>query len=171
MIPRILETLKTYKAYDPAAKSLWEIALLYPGPKAMLFHRVASFFYRTGMFFVARAIAEVGRALTGIEIHPGATIGRRLVIDHGMGVVIGETAVVGDDCILFHGVTLGGVKFDPIKRHPTIGNHVLIGTGAKILGPITLGDHCKIGANAVVTKDVAAGTVIVAPSSFPLDKK
>lgn len=171
MISRVLETLKTYKAYDPAAKSLWEIALLYPGPKAVLIYRIANQFYRYRLFFIARAIAELGRALTGIEIHPGATIGRRLVIDHGMGVVIGETAIVGDDCIIFHGVTLGGIKFDPVKRHPTIGNHVLIGTGAKVLGPIHLGDHSRIGANAVVTKDVAAGAVIVAPASYPLDKK
>src|SRR5690349_6966380 len=113
MIARIIETLKTYKAYDPAAKSLWEIALLYPGPRVMLFHRFANKLYRMKLFFLARAIAEVGRGLSGIEIHPGATIGRRLVIDHGMGVVIGETAVIGDDCIIFHGVTLGGVKFDP----------------------------------------------------------
>ncbi|MGE3758918.1 MAG: serine O-acetyltransferase, partial [Pseudobdellovibrionaceae bacterium] len=101
---------------------------------------------------------------TGIEIHPGAKIGKRLVIDHGMGVVIGETASIGDDCIIFHGATLGGIKFDPIKRHPTVGNHVLIGTGAKILGPITLGDHAKIGANAVVTKDIPSGTTVLGPS-------
>jgi serine O-acetyltransferase len=171
MVAQIIETLKTYKAYDPAAKSLWEIALLYPGPRAMLFHRLANSLYRIELFFLARAVAEVGRSLSGIEIHPGATIGRRLVIDHGMGVVIGETAVVGDDCIIFHGVTLGGVKFDPVKRHPTLGNHVLIGTGAKVLGPITLGDRCKIGANAVVTKNVAPGAVIVAPASVALDRK
>lgn len=171
MIPKFIETLQTYKAYDPAAKTLWEIALLYPGPKAMTFHRAANWLYRRKLFFVARLIAEIGRWLTGIEIHPGATIGRRLVIDHGMGVVIGETAVIGDDCIIFHGVTLGGVKFDPVKRHPTIGNHVLIGTGAKVLGPIRLGDRCRIGANAVVTKDVPEGAVIVAPASFALDKK
>jgi serine O-acetyltransferase len=171
MISRMLETLKTYKSYDPAAKSLWEIALLYPGPKAMLFYRLGNELYKVELFFWARALAEIGRWLTGIEIHPGAAIGRRLVIDHGMGVVIGETAVIGDDCIIFHGVTLGGVKFDPIKRHPTIGNHVLIGTGAKILGPIVLGDRCRIGANAVVTKDVPPGTVVVAPASVALDKK
>ena len=149
--------LKTYKNYDPAAKSLWEIALLYPGPKALLCHRIAHIFYQNDLFFIARVFCELGRFMTGIEIHPGAKLGKRLVIDHGMGVVIGETAEVGDDCIIFHGVTLGGLKFDPIKRHPTVGNHVLIGTGAKILGPITLGDNCRIGANAVVTKDVAAG--------------
>ncbi len=130
----MFELLHTYKNYDPAAKSLVEIALLYPGPKAVLCHRVAHFFYHIKLFFFARLVAEISRLLTGIEIHPGATIGNRLVIDHGMGVVIGETAVIGDDCIIFHGVTLGGLKFDPVKRHPTVGNKVLIGTGAKILG-------------------------------------
>lgn len=168
---RILEFLKTYKTYDPAAKSLLEIALLYPGPRAIFFHRIAHAFYDLKLFFFARLLAEIGRFVTGIEIHPGATIGRRLVIDHGMGVVIGETAVIGDDCIIFHGVTLGGVKFDPVKRHPTVGNKVLIGTGAKILGPITLGDGCRIGANSVVFKDVAPGSVIVGPTSSTLEKK
>jgi serine O-acetyltransferase len=170
-VGRFLEFLKTYKTYDPAAKSLLEIALLYPGPRALFFHRIAHVFYDLRLFFIARLMAEIGRFVTGIEIHPGATIGRRLVIDHGMGVVIGETAVIGDDCIIFHGVTLGGVKFDPVKRHPTVGNKVLIGTGAKILGPITLGDGCRIGANAVVFKDVAPGTVIVGPTSSVLEKK
>jgi len=168
---RVREFLQTYKAYDPAAKSLLEIALLYPGPRALFFHRIAHAFYDLKLFFLARLVAEIGRFVTGIEIHPGATIGRRLVIDHGMGVVIGETAVIGDDCIIFHGVTLGGVKFDPVKRHPTVGNKVLIGTGAKILGPITLGDGCRIAANAVVFKDVAPGTVIVGPPSSVLEKK
>ena len=111
------------------------------------------------MFFIARLISEFSRFLTGIEIHPGARLGRRLVIDHGMGVVIGETAVVGDDCIIFHGVTLGGIKFDPIKRHPTVGSRVLIGTGAKVLGPIHISDGARIGANAVVLKDVPAGAL------------
>jgi len=170
-LSRVLEFLKTYKAYDPAAKSLLEIALLYPGPRALFFHRIAHVFYDFKLYFLARFVAEIGRFLTGIEIHPGATLGRRLVIDHGMGVVIGETAVIGDDCIIFHGVTLGGVKFDPVKRHPTVGNNVLIGTGAKVLGPITLGDGCRIGANAVVFKDVAPGAVIVGPTSVTLEKK
>jgi serine O-acetyltransferase len=148
------ELIKAYRNYDPAAKSDWEVLLLYPGPKAIFFHRMAHFFYRLHFFFLARGICELSRLTTGIEIHPGAKIGRRLVIDHGMGVVIGETAEIGDDCIIFHGVTLGGLKFDPIKRHPTVGRGVLIGTGAKILGPIRVGDGAKIGANAVVTKDV-----------------
>ncbi|MBV2169872.1 MAG: serine O-acetyltransferase [Bdellovibrio sp.] len=163
MFNRILELLRTYKNYDPAAKSLWEIGLLYPGPKALFFHRVAHALYQMRLFFLARLMAEISRLLTGIEIHPGATIGRRLVIDHGMGVVIGETAVIGDDCIIFHGVTLGGLKFDPVKRHPTVGNKVMIGTGAKVLGPITVGDGALIAANAVVTKDVPPGTTMVGP--------
>ncbi len=154
---KLFSFLRTYKSYDPAAKSLLEIAFLYPGPKAIFFHRVSHLFYKMNLFFLARFISELSRWLTGIEIHPGAKIGARLVIDHGMGVVIGETSEIGDDCIVFHGVTLGGTKFDPIKRHPTIGNHVLIGAGAKILGPIKLGDGCRVGANSVVMKDLPAG--------------
>ncbi len=160
---RLIVLLNTYKAYDPAAKSLWEIALLYPGPKALVMHRLAHLFYKAHFYFLARLVAEISRWLTGIEIHPGAQLGRRLVIDHGFGVVIGETAIVGDDCIIFHGVTLGGVKFDPVKRHPTVGNKVMIGTGAKVLGPITIGDGALIGANAVVMKDVPAGATMVGP--------
>jgi serine O-acetyltransferase len=159
----VIEFLRTYKNYDPAAKSLLEIALLYPGPKALLCHRCAHFFYQLDLFFLARLMAEIGRWLTGIEIHPGAQIGKRLVIDHGVGVVIGETAVIGDDCIIFHGVTLGGLKFDPVKRHPTVGNKVLIGTGAKVLGPIHVGDGAMIGANAVVIRDVPAGATMIGP--------
>ena len=156
----MMSLLRAYKNYDPAAKSLLEIALLYPGPKALLMYRIAHFFHSLRLYFIARFFSEVARFLTGIEIHPGAKIGHRLVIDHGMGVVIGETAEIGDDCIIFHGVTLGGLKFEPIKRHPTVKNKVLIGAGAKILGPITLGEGCKIGANMVVVKDVAPGVVI-----------
>ncbi len=163
----MLDFLCAYEKYDPAAKSMIEIALLYPGPKAVMFHRLAHFLYQNRLYFFARLVAEISRCLTGIEIHPGAQIGQRLVIDHGVGVVIGETAIIGNDCIIFHGVTLGGTKFDPIKRHPTVGDRVLIGTGAKILGPITLGHDAKIGANAVVMKDVPAHTVVVsAPSIF-----
>lgn len=167
MFARIVDFLKTYKSYDPAAKSLFEIALLYPGVKAMLCHRIAHFLYTEKFFFLARFVAEFSRWMTGIEIHPGATIGRRLVIDHGVGVVIGETAVIGDDCIIFHGVTLGGTKFDPVKRHPTVGNKVLIGTGAKVLGPITIGDGAIIGANSVVVRDVPPGVRMVAPLAQP----
>jgi serine O-acetyltransferase len=164
MLDGLRDFISAYRRYDPAAKSSLEIALLYPGPKAIFFHRIAHWFYEIGLFFLARAIAEFSRWLTGIEIHPGAILGHRLVIDHGMGVVIGETAVVGDDCIIFHGVTLGGSSFQPIKRHPTVGNRVLIGTGAIVLGAITLGHGSRIGANAVVTKDVEAGTTFVGKS-------
>lgn len=153
--------LKAYKNYDPAAKSIFEIALLYPGPKAVFLHRLAHFFYNLNLYFIARFFCELARFLTGIEIHPGAQIGKRLVIDHGMGVVIGETAIIGDDCIIFHGVTLGGVKFDPVKRHPTVGHRVFIGTGAKILGPINIGNDVKIGANAFVLRDVPSGCTVI----------
>lgn len=168
MFERVTELLCTYKNYDPAAKSIFEVALLYPGPKAIFFHRISHALYSNRLFFFARLVSEVSRMLTGIEIHPGAKLGRRLVIDHGIGVVIGETAVVGDDCIIFHGSTLGGLKFDPVKRHPTIGNKVLIGTGAKVLGPITVGDGAMIGANAVVTKDVPAGATMVGPAAHQI---
>ncbi len=157
-----------YKRYDPAAKSMMEIALLYPGPKAILMHRISHFFYKIKLYFLARMICEMCRALTGIEIHPGAKIGRRLVIDHGVGTVIGETAEVGDDCLIFHGTTLGGISFEDKKRHPTLGNRVIIGAGAKILGPITLHDGVKVGANSVVTKDVAAGETVVGIPAKPI---
>lgn len=161
MISGLSKFLKAYKDYDPAAKSILEILLLYPGPRVIFFHRIAHFFYRNGAFFTARFFSEVGRFLSGVEIHPGAKVGSCLVIDHGMGIVVGETTVIGDNCIIFHGVTFGGLKFQPGKRHPTIGNSVMIGAGAKILGPINIGDFCKIGANAVVVKDVAAGETAV----------
>lgn len=164
----MMSFLRSYKNYDPAAKSMLEIFFLYPGPRAIFFHRIAHALYNVKLFFIARLVADISRTLTGIEIHPGAKLGKRLVIDHGVGCVIGETAEVGDDCVIFHGVTLGGLKFEPVKRHPTVGNNVLIGTGAKILGPIMIGDHAKIGANAVVLKDVPAGSVIVAPQSVTL---
>ncbi len=163
-----LDFLQAYRRYDPAAKSTIEIALLYPGPRVMLFHRIAHWFYDQHLHFLARLVSELGRALSGIEIHPGARIGKRLVIDHGMGLVIGETAEVGDDCIIFHGVTLGGTKFDPVKRHPTVGNRVLIGTGAAILGPITLGDDSRVGANAVVTRSVEPGVTVVGNPAKPI---
>lgn len=167
----MIELLKAYKNYDPAAKSYMEILLLYPGPRAIFFHRISHFLYSVGLYFAARFVADVSRTVTGIEIHPGARIGQRLVIDHGVGCVIGETAEVGDDCIIFHGVTLGGLKFDRIKRHPTVGNRVLIGAGAKVLGPVKIGDGARIGANAVVLKDVRDGATIVAPQSVELAEK
>lgn len=157
----MIDFLRAYKKYDPAARSLLEIALLYPGPKVIFWHRLAHFFYNIKMNFTARLMSEIGRWLTGIEIHPGAKIGKRLVIDHGMGVVIGETAIIGDDCIIFHGVTLGGMKFEPVKRHPTLKDRVLVGAGAKLLGPITLENDSKVGANSVVTKDIPEGKTVV----------
>lgn len=166
----MIDFLMAYRRYDPAAKSILEILLLYPGPKAVLLHRIGHAFYEMKLFFLARLMCEISRLLTGIEIHPGATVGKRLVIDHGMGVVIGETAVIGDDCVIFHGVTLGGMKFDPVKRHPTVGNGVLIGAGAKILGPIRLGNGSRVGANAVITKDVPDGVTAVGNPMVLLEK-
>jgi serine O-acetyltransferase len=166
----MIDFLRAYKRYDPAAKSYLEILLLYPGPRALFIHRIAHACYRAHLYFLARLVADISRTITGIEIHPGARIGKRLVIDHGVGCVIGETSEIGDDCILFHGVTLGGTKFDPVKRHPTVGNKVLIGAGAKVLGPIKIGDGARIGANAVVTREVAPGAVIVAPQSTELQR-
>jgi serine O-acetyltransferase len=164
----MFDFLMAYRRYDPAAKSLLEIALLYPGPKAVLLHRIAHFFYQMRFFFVARLFCEISRCWTGVEIHPGAKIGKRLVIDHGMGTVIGETAEIGDDCLIFQGVTLGGNSFEPKKRHPTLKNRVVIGSGAKILGPITLHDGVKVGSNSVVTKDAEANTTLVGIPAKPL---
>lgn len=166
----MFEFLKAYKEYDPAAKSYLEIFFLYPGPRAVFIHRIAHMLYCAKLFFIARLVADISRTVTGIEIHPGAKIGKRLVIDHGVGCVIGETAEIGDDCIIFHGVTLGGLKFDPVKRHPTVGNKVLIGAGAKVLGPIKIGDGARIGANAVVMKEVSPSGTIVAPQSVEIQK-
>lgn len=166
----MFDFLKAYKDYDPAAKSYLEIFFLYPGPRAIFLHRIAHALYQMRLYFIARLLADITRTITGIEIHPGAKIGKRLVIDHGVGCVIGETSEIGDDCIIFHGVTLGGLKFDPVKRHPTVGNHVLIGAGAKVLGPIKIGDHSRIGANAVVMKEVAPYATIVAPQSIEVQK-
>ncbi|MER7798031.1 serine O-acetyltransferase EpsC [Microbacterium sp. NPDC096154] len=146
---------------DPAARGGLEIALLYPGLHAVWAHRVSHRLWRRGLRFPARALSQIARFLTGIEIHPGATIGRRLFIDHGMGVVIGETAEIGDDVLLYHGVTLGGRTRDAGKRHPTLGDGVAVGAGAKVLGPITIGARCAIGANAVVTRDAPPDSVLV----------
>ncbi len=160
MLALLHEDINTILAKDPAARSSLE-ALTYPGLHAVWAHRFAHWLWLHGLKFVARGISQTARLLTGIEIHPGATIGRRLFIDHGMGIVIGETAIVGDDVLMYHQVTLGGTALERIKRHPTIGNGVLIGMGAKILGPITIGDHCQVGANAVVNKDSPADCVVV----------
>ncbi len=146
---------------DPAAKSRIEVILLYPGFHAIIFHRIAHWLYKKKIFFLARYVSQVGRFWTGIEIHPGAKIGRGLFIDHGMGIVIGETAEVGDNCTIYHGVTLGGTGKEKGKRHPTIGNNVLISTGAKVLGPFKVGDNSRIGANAVVLQEVEPNSTVV----------
>jgi serine O-acetyltransferase len=151
---RLGETLRAYQARDPAARSRLEIFLLYPGVHAIIFHRVSHWLWRHHLRFLARLNSQIGRHFTGIEIHPGATIGRRLVIDHGMGIVIGETAEIGDDCLLYHGVTLGGTGKDHGKRHPTLGNNVMVACGAKVLGPFKVGDNSRIAANAVVLSEV-----------------
>ncbi|MFT5439625.1 MAG: serine O-acetyltransferase [Alphaproteobacteria bacterium] len=153
---------------DPAARSRLEIVLCYPGFHAVQFHRLASFFWRRDWVVLGRCISHIGRFLTTIEIHPGATIGRRFFIDHGAGCVIGETAEIGDDVTLYHGVTLGGTSLDPGKRHPTIGNGVVVGSGAQILGPVTIGDEARVGANAVVLRNVPAGVTVVGIPAQPV---
>ena len=145
---------------DPAARNALEV-LTYAGLHAIFWHRVAHWFWRHRCKFLSRVISQTNRFMTGIEIHPGATIGKGFFIDHGMGVVIGETAEIGENCLLYHGVTLGGVSLAKKKRHPTLGNHVVIGAGAKVLGAITVGDNAQVGANAVVLKDVPADSVVV----------
>ncbi len=168
----MFDTAKSILKRDPAAKSLLEVILLYPGYHAILYHRIAHFFYRINFYFVARLISQINRAFTGIEIHPGARIGKRLFIDHGMGVVIGETAIIGDDCLIYHQVTLGGMSAKDVKRHPTLGNNVMVGTGAKILGDIHIGNYAKIGANCIVIKDVEAHrTVIGVPGEVMVKKQ
>ncbi len=155
------ETIRAYRERDPAARSNLEVLLCYPGLHAVGFHRVAGFFWRHRMRTLGRFISHIGRFFTGIEIHPGARLGRRLIIDHGMGVVIGETAEIGDDVYIYHQVTLGGISAAPGKRHPTVGNNVIIGAGAKVLGAIEIGEGARIGANAVVVAAVPAGTTVV----------
>ena len=146
---------------DPAARTKLEVLLLYQSIHVLIFYRIAHGLYKIKLFFLARLISQLGRFFTGIEIHPGAKIGKGLFIDHGMGVVIGETAEIGDNVTIYHGVTLGGTGKDNGKRHPTVGNNVIIGCGAKILGPISIGDGAKIGANSVVLKDVPKGKTVV----------
>ncbi|HCW92821.1 MAG TPA: serine O-acetyltransferase, partial [Flexistipes sinusarabici] len=148
----IREDIKAVFDRDPAAKSMAEVLLCYPGLHAILFHRFAHWLWKKKLYLLGRFVSHIGRFLTGIEIHPGAKIGKRFFIDHGMGVVIGETAEVGDDVTLYHGVTLGGVSLNKGKRHPTVGNNVIIGAGAKILGPFTVGKNSKVGSNSVVVK-------------------
>lgn len=157
----LYEDAKNIKEKDPACRNVLETIILYPGFHILVFYRLAHFLYKNKIFFLARLISQIGRWFTGIEIHPGATIGRRLFIDHGMGIVIGETSMIGNDCTIYHNATLGGTGKDKYKRHPDLGNNVMVGAGAKILGPIKIGNNVKVGANAVVLKDVKENSTVV----------
>ena len=169
MFERLLDDLQSVFARDPAARNSFEVLTTYPGVLAVLLHRGHHFLWNVDLRWLARWLSTIARVLTGIEIHPAARIGRRCFIDHGMGVVIGETAEVGDDCTLYHGVTLGGTTWQQGKRHPTLGNNVVVGAGAKVLGPITVGEGAKVGSNAVVTRDVPAGATAVGIPARILD--
>jgi serine O-acetyltransferase len=161
MFERLKEDVECVFDRDPAARNWLEVVTAYPGFHAMRMHRLSHMLWQNGLRWLARFVSHISRWLTGIEIHPGARIGRRFFIDHGMGVVIGETAEIGDDCTIYHGVTLGGTSWEKGKRHPTLGNDVVIGAGAKVLGPINIGDDVRIGSNAVVLKDVPMGATVV----------
>jgi serine O-acetyltransferase len=161
MFSRIREDIRSVFERDPAARNTLDVLTTYPGIHAVLFHRMNHALWKHGFYWFARLLSNIPRWYTGIEIHPGAVIGRRFFIDHGMGVVIGETTEIGDDCTLYHGVTLGGTSWEKGKRHPTLGNNVVIGAGAKVLGPIHIGDNARIGSNAVVLSNVAAGATVV----------
>ena len=158
---RIIEDVRSVFARDPAARNVFEILTCYSGVQAVIFYRLTHFLWRYKLLWIARFISTLARWITGIEIHPGAVIGRRFFIDHGMGVVIGETAIIGDDCMLYHGVTLGGTTWDKVKRHPTLKNGVVIGAGAKILGPITLGNNVRVGSNSVVVRSIDDNETVV----------
>jgi serine O-acetyltransferase len=167
MFTRLREDIAIVFDRDPAARTRWEVLTCYPGLHALTFHRLNSRLWRANLRWLARWLSHLARWLTGIEIHPGATIGRRVFIDHGMGIVIGETAEIGDDCTLYHGVTLGGTTWSKGKRHPTLARGVIIGAGAKVLGPIVVGEGAKIGSNAVVVRDVPPGaTAVGIPARF-----
>jgi serine O-acetyltransferase len=161
MLDHLREDVAVVFERDPAARTTWEVVTCYPGFHALLLHRMAHRVWGWDLKWLARFMSHLTRWLTGIEIHPGARIGRLFLIDHGMGVVIGETAEIGDDCTLYHGVTLGGTSWNKGKRHPTLGNGVVVGAGAKILGPITVGEGAKVGSNAVVVKEVPAGATAI----------
>jgi len=161
MFERMREDIQTVFAKDPAAKTVWEVLCCYPGLHAIWLHRLAHFLWQRQLLFLGRLVSHVNRWLTGVEIHPGAHIGRRFFIDHGMGVVIGETTAIGDDVLMYQGVVLGGTSLEKAKRHPIIGNNVVIGAGATVLGPITVGDNARIGAGSVVIKPAPAGATIV----------
>ncbi|CAG0993739.1 serine O-acetyltransferase [Methylophilaceae bacterium] len=170
MFEQLKEDISVVFERDPAARTRWEILTTYPGVHALIMHRFSHWIWRQRFYWLARFSSHFARWITGIEIHPGATIGRRVFIDHGMGVVVGETAVIGDDCTLYHGVTLGGTSWNKGKRHPTLEQGVVIGAGAKVLGPITVGAQAKIGSNAVVVKDVPAGATAVGIPARILDE-
>lgn len=170
MFNRLREDISVVLERDPAARNRWEVLSCYPGVRALIYYRWANRLWRGNFRWLARKLAEHARRRTGIEIHPAALIGRRVFIDHGMGLVIGETAEVGDECTLYHGVTLGGTTWNKIKRHPTLGRGVVVGAGAKILGPIVVGDGARIGANAVVLKDVEAGATMVGIPARALER-
>lgn len=157
----LYEDAKNIKQKDPACRNIFEVIILYPGFHILVFHRIAHFLYIHKMLFLARFISQLGRFFTGIEIHPGAKIGRRLFIDHGMGIVIGETAAIGNDCTIYHNSTLGGTGKDKYKRHPDIGNNVMVGAGSKVLGPIKIGNNVKIGANSTVLTDIPDNVTVV----------
>jgi serine O-acetyltransferase len=165
------DLVRTYRERDPAARSSLEVLLCYPGVHAVIWHTLSHWLWQRHLFLLGRFSSHIARWLTGIEIHPAAKLGRRLVIDHGMGVVIGETAEIGDDCYLYHQVTLGVARTMGGKRHPTIGNNVIIGAGAKVLGPITVGDNARIGSNAVVVDAVPPDTTVVGIPARPVDRK
>ncbi|MCI2425698.1 serine O-acetyltransferase [Candidatus Acetothermia bacterium] len=172
MFKTLREDIQTIFAKDPAARSWLEVILCYPGLQALWWHRVAHFLWRHRLYLLARLLSHISRFFTGIEIHPGAKIGRRFFIDHGMGVVIGETAEIGDDVLLYQGVVLGGTTLEKKKRHPTLGSNVVVGSAAILLGPITIGDRALIGANSVVVKSVPPGaTVVGVPGRVVGDKK
>jgi serine O-acetyltransferase len=158
---KIIEDVRSVFARDPAARNVFEVLTCYSGVQAVLFYRLTHFLWRYKLYWLARFISTFARWITGIEIHPGAVIGRRFFIDHGMGVVIGETAIIGDDCMLYHGVTLGGTTWDKVKRHPTLKNGVVIGAGAKILGPIILGENVRVGSNSVVVRSIDDNETVV----------
>lgn len=161
MLDRIKEDIQSVFDKDPAARSWFEVVTCYPGLHAIWMHRIAHYLWKKKLTWPARFISHLSRFFTGIEIHPGATIGRRFFIDHGMGVVIGETAEIGEDCLLYQGIVLGGTSLEKKKRHPTLGNNVVIGSGAIVLGAITLGDGAKIGAGSVIIRDVPPGATAI----------
>ncbi len=161
ILKEFYEDAKNIMKKDPAARNILEVIILYPGFHILVFHRFAHFLYKCKLLFLARFISQIGRFFTGIEIHPGAKIGRRLFIDHGMGIVIGETTIIGNDCTIYHNSTLGGTGKDKYKRHPDLGNNVMVGAGSKVLGPIKIGNYVKIGANATVLTNIPDNTTVV----------